>query len=763
MNFTRRLRHWITGKNLQRGFIGAGHGGGSTAGYSIANSVRFRASASAYFSRTFGTPTSANTSTTSFWFKKTSPAGGTPTAIFQAGGTATNNGVWSQWNSTDVVGISNSAGGALCTSSAVVRDPTAWNHFCIVNNAGTWTIYKNNQSIASGSGTCNINQASTAHYIGCAAGSSYFSDGNLAEFYFIDGQALTPSSFGQADPNNPNNWIPKAYSGTYGNNGFYLKFNDGTSATTLGYDRSGNGNNWTPSGISTTAGVTYDWLTDTPTNNYCTLNPLQRSSAVISNGNLNVTSATLRVGPAIGTISVDASDSNGFHYEVVPTQGLVSNYWFGWAKDGHEPYDASPSVNTGFIGIASNGSVYANGSFVGTFTSWIDNDVIGVGIKNGGMYVSKNGVAMNSGNAVVTGLTGTWRPFLSHGGSGTPVFAGYANFGQRPFAYTPPTGFKALCTANLPAVAIPNPSLHANVKLDTGANIKATCEATYTYLLEWIKDRANANNHQLIDSVRGANALHSNLADAPSAYSAPSGNSVGWVFNINGNSSPAVNATAGISVVTYTGNGSNRTVAHGLGVAPKFVIVKDTTAANVNQWAVWQQNLTSGAYYLVLNGTATQTSDATYWNSTIPDSTNISLGTANATNQNSHTYVAYCFAEIPGFSKFGAVAGNSSSDGPFVWCGFRPRYILWKCYSGGTGNWRVFDSARDADNGADSILLPNDAGAETTGSPVIDITANGFKWRMTSAGMNLSGESYIFAAFAESPFGGSNVSPACAR
>jgi len=239
-----------------------------------------------------------------------------------------------------------------------------------------------------------------------------------------------------------------------------------------------------------------------------------------------------------------------------------------------------------------------------------------------------------------------------------------ANFGQRPFAYTPPTGFKALCQANLPEVpvAIRNPKNQFNVKTDTGANIRTASEALFPYnFLEWIKDRANANNHQLIDTVRGNTAiLQSNTTSAETTYTIPTGNSVGWVWKAGGapvtnnagsiTSQVSANVDAGFSIVTYTGTGANATVGHGLGKAPKLVIIKCRNAAG-NNWIVGHSNLTSWAYALNLDLTGAQVSSPTQFNSTAPTSSVISVGASNYTNGNGYQYVAYCFAEIEGYSK----------------------------------------------------------------------------------------------------------------
>lgn len=322
-------------------------------------------------------------------------------------------------------------------------------------------------------------------------------------------------------------------------------------------------------------------------------------------------------------------------------------------------------------------------------------------------------------------------------------------------------------------VAITKPSAHFQVVTDTGANILATAQAVFpsNYLI-WIKDRANANNHQLIDTVRGASAvLQSNSTGTETTYSAPAGNSVAWCWKANGagvsntdgsiTSTVSANQTAGFSIVTYTGTGANATVGHGLGVAPKMVIVKKISGGT-QDWGVYHANqaATPQNNTLYLNLTNATIADANMWNNTAPTSTVFSIGTSGTSNP-ANPVVAYCFAEIPGYSKFGSYVGNGSADGPFVYCGFRPKYVLCKM-SSSTADWCILDSARSTYNAAGNLLFPDLASAEAV-SAYVDFTATGFKWRTTVADMNNNTSTYIFAAFAEYPFGGSNCSPSPAR
>jgi hypothetical protein len=213
-----------------------------------------------------------------------------------------------------------------------------------------------------------------------------------------------------------------------------------------------------------------------------------------------------------------------------------------------------------------------------------------------------------------------------------------------------------------------------------------------------------------------------------------------------------VNATAGFSIVTYTGTGANATVGHGLGVAPSMYIVKRRTGG-VGNWAVWHTGLSNTTTsYILLDSTAAQSTSTSLWGSTAATSTTIGIGTSVTTNNSTDTYVAYCWAAVAGFSAFGSYTGNGSSDGPFVYLGFRPRWLLVKSSSIAT-NWYLLDTSRNTYNESKQYLYPNLSDAEFTDTYGFDILSNGFKVRgPTGYGTNNSGGTYIYAAFAENPF-----------
>jgi hypothetical protein len=233
---------------------------------------------------------------------------------------------------------------------------------------------------------------------------------------------------------------------------------------------------------------------------------------------------------------------------------------------------------------------------------------------------------------------------------------------------------------------------------------------------------------------------------------------VGWQWKANGagvtntagsiTSTVSANTTSGFSVVTYGGNGANSTIGHGLGAAPRMIIVKRRGAADA--WIVYHASV-GNTGFLILNTTGSTSTSSAYWNNTSPTSSVFTVGTAGEVNTNGSTFVAYCFAEVPGYSRFGSYTGNGVADGPFVFTGFRPAYVMIKNTSLASA-WIVYDNKRNTANVETNYLLPNSSDAEATlSSLVLDFTSNGFKIRGDQATINTSNNNYIFAAFAEAP------------
>lgn len=777
--------------------------------YEIQKSLRFRANASAYLSRTPTVAGNRKTWTWSGWVKRGSSGAISPFFGYGVSGVLDYFG----FNAADQlfyfsVDSSGAVARANYTTTAVFRDPAAWYHVVVTVDttqataANRLKIYVNGVLqvlTASYSFVQNwdtyINNA-LPHGIAFTydGGNRYF-DGYLSEVNFIDGQALDPSYFGQVSAET-GQWIPKKYTGTYGTNGFYLPFNDGSNLTSLTADRSGNGNNWTASNISLTSGSSYDWMDDTPTNNYPVLSPIANSGYSPVDGNLRVeTNIAYQSCPA--TILLPTSGQFYFEYNCINADATLRDVIGIIDVTSARTIVHSMTNSAGYD--SWSGQVYQAGSLLATYATWANGAIIQVAIDcaTGKYWFGKNNTwngvpTAGTGNAGTLVNAGNLAFCLSNSGDGNSYYTtrGHMNFGQRPFAYAPPAGFKALCTKNLPAPSILNPKKHFDVRTRTGTGAAATVTGIpFAPDLVWIKSRAAAYSHNITDSVRGAaKTLISNATAAeeqtrtvgyvsaftPDGYSLSAGSSnidevgatttyVDWLWKAGGapvannagsiQSQVSANPQAGFSIVTYTGNGvAGATIGHGLGVKPKLVIVK--MRGGITNWCVWHDSLTLGNS-LYLNLTNGQGADAAVWNSTAPTSSVFSVGTHVATNQNTIQYVAYCFAEVPGFSKIGSYIGNGSADGPFVYCGFRPKWLLFK--STGTGTrWIVLDATRDLNNQINNTLAPNFSNAEYVDANwKIDFTANGFKVRSYLSGdteWNYPGSTYIFYAIAEQPF-----------
>jgi len=306
----------------------------------------------------------------------------------------------------------------------------------------------------------------------------------------------------------------------------------------------------------------------------------------------------------------------------------------------------------------------------------------------------------------------------------------------------------------------------------------------------WVKDRSNSYDHGLFDAVRGATkALNSNDASAEDTISnsltafgsdgftagantiinGNNNNYASWNWKANGtgsantagsiNSTVSANTTSGFSIVKYTGTGANATVGHGLGVAPKMIHVKGL--GNANNWLSGGTNISSTwASSLHLNTIASIDTYA-YWQNQIPNANTFAIGSDGALNQNGIENIAYCFADVQGYSKFGSYTGNGNADGPFVYTGFKPSFVMIKL-STAADDWQIFDNKRNTFNIMDKYLRPNSPLTDITNA-VIDFTSNGFKLRSSAGSFNPSGATAIYMAFAEAPLVGSNNVPANAR
>jgi hypothetical protein len=814
--------------------FGSAAAGGTPAG-AVERSLRFNSADSAYLNRTFTTPTNAKKFTISAWVKITSPSGSLLDFSLLSGA-----------NSSEIIGVSGvGAFGASVNNRLIVRfgdsnlvyypqlfrDVSAWAHIVVAIDTDQATqsdrakFYYNgvlqtatSSTITSGYSPA-LNTAATRYIGGLSTNAGYYANGYLAEYNFVDGQALTPSDFGETD-SATGVWKPKAYSGTYGTNGFYLKFadNSGTTSTTLGKDSSVNGNNWTPNNFSVTAGAGNDSMVDSPTaygtdtgvggevrGNYCTLNPIDKDSSTVTltNGNLSWASGAPTYNQVCrATIAVT---SGKWYWEVTPlTNGAWAN--MGVANALGTLANASRLQPGGWVYQGTTGNKMNNNSSVAYGATYTNNDVIGVALDMDGNTLTfyKNGVSQ--GVAYSSGFSGnTISPLMQDAANDTTAAI---NFGQRAFAYTAPSGFKALCTQNLTythtigATSTTQANDYFNVVTYTGngSNPRTITGVGFQPDLVWGKTRNQIRNHCLFDAVRGVgstSALFSNLTDAEGGgagnqssafgcinaftsdgFTVNAGTTnnnywntnndtyVGWAWNAGGSnatntsgtitSTVRANTTSGFSIATYTGNGSGgATVGHGLGVSPAMIFIK--SRSNSTNWMVWHQNLTANYAFEGLNTTGAEVnggSPSKYVRSV--SSTLVTIGNDISVNQSaSYTYVMYCFAPVAGYSAFGSYTANNSADGVFVYLGFRPEFLMIKRSSSSGNSWGMFDTTRSTYNATANNVWANQSYAEnSTVIPniiPIDILSNGFKLRTDSSEVNGTG-TYIYAAFAETPF-----------
>ena len=670
-----------------------------------------------------------------------------------------------------------------------------WNHVAVVRNGTTVKVYVN--GISKVTFTRSDSLAGGIGYIGSYDSVSGFFQGNISNFRSVTGTAVYNSNFTPtitpltAITNTTVLTLQSSSLVDNSGNGYAIT-NGGSVVMSVQYpfvvsiaaDSSGNLNNWNINLLTLYPGPYYDSMLDSPVpsstrvGNYAVLNPLQNGGGTLSNANLTLAGPSTTWGARLGTIAVT---SGKWYYEV--TVQVMSGSW------GYMIGITQNAAPSNFLGFDSNGysyydsgQKYTNNTAAAYGSAMSLNDVIGVAFDAtaGTLTFYKNNVSQG---VAYSGLaSGTW--YL--GASCYASALASVNFGQQPFTYTPPTGFLALNTFNLPISAVPNPATAMAATTYTGngstQNINnAVNGISFQPDLVWTKSRNNAYNNTLYDSVRGiGNTLFSDATNAEQygaqrltsfnsngyGYGIDSGGNynaatyVAWQWKAGGavsannntagtiTSTVSANQAAGFSVVTWTGTGANATVGHGLSVAPGLILTKARNAAQ--SWYVYH-SATGGTKTLYLSYTDAAGVDNRIWNNTDPTSSVFSIGTVGP-NASAVTQVAYCWAPVAGYSAFGKYTGNGSADGPFIYTGFKPRYILIKC-SSAAGAWKIYNTSGLNYNPINAVLEAQDAAAEVTNTVFnSDWLSNGFKLRTTYADFNTSGATYIYAAFAESAF-----------
>jgi hypothetical protein len=782
----------IIGSNILAGASGQA----GAAAYEIEQSLRFNSGDTHYLNRTPGSAGNRQVFTISFWIKR-SALGGKDICTGDD-----QNGFLINFQTGDALYLYDpnaASGGFQIWSARVFRDTSAWYHIVVAvdstqatdsnrvkvyingeqENLATWNVGAGASRYPTQNANLDWNNTNS-HEIGTSNNYGYL-DGYLSEFYNIDGSALDADNFGEPDDNGV--WRPIQTSGlTYGTNGFYLKF-DPSATNGIGHDHSGNGNNFTANNF-TTSGTGTDVMSDTPTTNYATMNPLRPSSygsVTLSNGNLNASQSTTAYEAGIATIGVS---SGKWYWEVYCNSvGFVTS--IGITKDP----TANGPTNSGNYTYHYDGVKYTAGTATGYGASYTSGDLLGfaLDLDAGTLVAYKNGTSQGT---LQTGLSGTFYPYVTLYGTHNVTF----NFGQRAFEQTVPTGYSALNTSNLPEPDIADGSDYFDTLTYTGDGLtpKEINGLEFQPDFVWIKDRSASTDHILTDAVRGAtkNLVTNNtttentnaqnlqsfdddgftIGNASQVNLSSGRNYVAWNWLAGGSGSSntdgsatntvtvSASPTAGFSIVTYSGQTSNFTWGHGLGVPPSMVIIKGRT--NTSGWSVYHKSL-GATKRLQLDQTGGEET-MSYFQNTEPTSTVFSVTTNGGTGANGVDYIAYCFAEVEGYSKFGSYEGNNNDDNVFIYLGFTPAFVMIK-NADAVSNWIIHDTTRDTYNPSSTDLYPNTSGAEPSYEDnYMDFLSNGIKIRDTS-GPSGNSNTYIYAAFASNPFGGSGVSPATAR
>jgi hypothetical protein len=741
-------------------------------------------------------------------------------------------------------------------STQVFRDPSTWYHFVAsldttqAVEANRVKIYVNGEQITDFSAevypSINYNTSfntTNSHVIGSTNWGGY-----IADFYYLDGTQLTPSSFGELNTTT-NQWVPLDSDDvkdavTFGTNGFYLDFADGAD---LGDDESGEGNDWAETNLDAT-----NQMLDSPTNNFCTLNPLNGKSGLVDElveGNLRLGDGSSESG--YNLFSTFGVSSGKWYYEYRDTSPATRNSGIGWCDVNMTPTGTGDGALTVVGAIWYNTVMYQQGSS-GAIGATLDTDVIaGVALDAdaGKVWFSHDGTWWDSqdpaagSNPKFTAGTNpsTWTPILQNGnlGSGTVNYGQDSSFagevtaqgnqdgnGKGDFYYTPPTDYLALCTDNLSAPEIALPGEHFETKLYTGnGTVIGSGGNTISGLsfqpdYTWIKERTQIRNHNAFDSVRGVTkflAPDESDAEVTNTESLTSWTSDGFTlgdrvsvnedtenfvsWNWKAGGAPTVdnsagagatptagsvkidgsnlgsalggtvaatklsaNTTSGFSIVQWTGTETSISLAHGLSEPPELVIVK--CAGAVGSWRIGQSVITGqkfdtdDGWYLEFTTAANhEETSPIIWGdpATTPSASLFYVGSNGSMNTSGQPMVAYCFHSVEGYSKVGTYVGNGvDGDGNFIYCGFKPAWIIFKKTSG-TSGWSMYDDKRNTYNPVKNRLYANGSDAATYAYNDIDMVSNGIKLLTNDGAFNDSGATYMFIAFAESPFKYSNA------
>jgi hypothetical protein len=793
-------------------FAIAGGGQLGVANYQIDNSVMFSATDTAYMSRTPSSTGNRQKFTWSGWLKLGTKLT-TENKVFGAADTSNPTYIQFTDNTTSALTVAKWTGSSHAfrlTTTRLFRDTAAWYHIVIAFDTTQATasnrikIYVNGEQVTdfgtasypSQNYSTDINHTEP-HYLGLTSNNtSNPFDGYMAEVQLVDGQQLDASSFGETDEDS-GIWKPIAYTGSYGTNGFYLDFGNSGS---LGADQSGNGNSFTTTNFAST-----DQTPDTPTNHFCTWN---YRGDTASHGNF-----------IHGMLQYSGQNTNAIWQG---SHGFRSGKWYWEHKNGSgSGYPSIGILSDKHHGELSQtffawrvwlqtGNIYNEAGSVGSLGAFSNTDILMVAVDadNGKVWFGKNGSWWNSGNPA-SGTTPAYSNLPTSGFQHiTPALqqyrSGSTNFGYPPpgfsiasgnsdangygnFEYAPPSGFYALCSANLAEFATPDidkPTDYFNTVLysgNAGTNRSITGMGFQPDFL-WHKERSSIRNYSLVNSSTGTNAsLQSNSAAAESTMPSfvsfdsdgftvtqngstnPNWNESGvtkvvWGWKINGGSTSTntngtisttvqANQDLGISILTYTGTQANATIGHGLSKAPEVMIAKIRNEGTYGWGGNWWTFRNTGQFQI--NTQSSYYENAVYWQNTDPSNTVITMGGQVEANRSGKNMIAWCFHSVEGFSKMGVYKGNGNNLGKFVYTGFKPAFVFLKRATN-TSNFVLWDGVRNTYNQGNFQLFSNSSEAEdNTGA--FDFLSNGFRLRNTNATWNANGDEYVYMAFAENP------------
>ena len=779
-------------------------------------------------SRTPGSAGNQRTFSQSMWVKRSAISTSGAIAV-GVGATGTGHTVGMFFGSDDTLSAyiyyTGSAWAGQLTSTKTFRDPTAWYHIVLAVDTTQSTDTNRLKMYVNGTQITNLSTAAypdqnqdllfnsaVNHEIGSATVSGgsrgNFFNGYIAELHWIDGTALTPSSF--AETNDEGVWVPKKYTGgSYGTTGFYLDFADGAD---LGDDNSGTGNDWAETNIAAA-----NQSTDTPTNNHCTWNPAfpNDSNITLSEGARNFSHSGGDQRSTVGTMF----PRTGKWYWEVKVASLGGSSPVGLVGIGQadvisqfDPGDSRHEKTGTSLGYRlGDGQTYYNDSTASFGNSFALNDIwqCAWDADNGKVWFGKNNTWQNSGDPT-SGATGTgafsttFSSSVNAGGGWGPTASNEASdvyearFAEAEWSYSAPTGFKALCTENLPEPAIKDGS--TNFQMDDYAGNGGTQSRTFAGNSDmqpdmvWIKAKNTTTGWIAFNAATGVQKYtmlnnRDNLATDSNSLTAfnTDGYSIGTFAAINsssytfftaawsaGNSGSSntdgsintattfANQTAGMSVGTYTGTGSVATVGHGLGATPDFVVVFSQSYGDHKIGVNWETGVTQFAERIVWDKVDDAFAASTNC-ITAGSSTTFTIGSERGINENTETFQYYAFREIEGFSKFGTYTGRADANGPYLYCGFSPAMVIMKADKGGE-DWIMFNAKTDAYNPLINYAYMNQENAFTNSTNFkVDFLSNGIKIRGTEGRINADGYAIIYMAFAQNPFGGEEVAPATAR